>query len=228
MPLLYGPYAAWALDFAASDAAGLVDRSGNARHLANVQLAKAPDLREDAVVPLGPSKLTQGPLGSGTTWALNGELTVVCRAWFDGDVSRTQCFYQANFYPYAPSPVRNVPFTLATVSPDGALLFYQQHGANVADSWASTLVMPAGQWCWVSYRRALSGVVTLGINLTYQNSPVFSLPSSSDGVQLAVMNSNDGLTPLYWGGSMADMIVWSSRLSDAQLLPLYNAAMGVA
>lgn len=233
MPVLYSPLAMWALDFAESEAAGLQDRSGNGRHLVKVSLVdKGPDLIEGAVSPVGSTgagtKFVQGTLGSAdATWAITGPLTVVQRAWFDGDVSRTQVLYQSNYYPYGPSPVRCVPFTLATVAPGGALLSYAQHGANVADAYTFSLTMPVARWCFVSFRRAASGVLTLGVDDTYEDSPALPMPGpTAAGVQLALMNSNDGIAPLAWGGGKADAGVWDKRLTDAQLEPLYQQAMG--
>jgi hypothetical protein len=235
MPTLYSPLALWALDFASSEAAGLHDRSGNGRHLVKTTIAAfAPDLIEDAVSPVGSSgdgtKLVQGTLGSAdATWAITGAMTVAMRVWFDGDLSRTQVLYQTNYYPYTGlPPVRNVPFTLATVAPDGALLSYAQHGSYTADAYTFTLVPPVAQWCFVTFRRAASGVLTIGIDDVYEDSPVITLPGpTAAGVQLAVLNSNDGIAPLSWGGGMGDMGIWDTRLSDAQLVPLYQTAMGI-
>lgn len=234
MPKLYAPIAQWPLNFATTEAAGLADVSGNARHLAKVSLVGLEaDKVPQGVSPKGSSgtgsKFTAGVLGSAdTTWSnLTGPCTVVCRALFDGDVSRTQVLYQANFYPYAPSPVRCVPLTLATVGPNGALLSYAQHANNVADAWTSALIPPAGRWCWLSFRRAANGVMTIGVNLSFDDSPVFPMPGpNAPGIQLGVMNSNDGIAPLAWGGQLADLAVWDKRLTDEELLPLYRAAMG--
>lgn len=233
MPKLYAPVAQWPLNFATTEAAGLADVSGNARHLAKVSLVGvAADKVPQAVSPKGSagagSKLTAGVLGSAdTTWAITGPMTVVCRALFDGDVSRTQVLYQSNFYPYGPSPVRCVPFTLATVAPNGALLSYAQHGSNQADAWTSVLAPPALRWCFLSFRRAANGVLTIGVNLSFDDSPALPMPGpTAPGVQLGLMNSNDGIAPLAWGGQLADLAVWDKRLTDEELLPLYRAAMG--
>jgi hypothetical protein len=234
MPTLYSPVGLWGLNFAASEAAGLADRSGNAKHLTKVSLVStAADRVPGNVSPRGSSgagtKFVQGVLGSAdATWAITGPFTICCRALFDGDVSRTQLLYQSNYYPYAPSPVRDVPFTLATVGPDGALLSYTQHGSYVADSWTTTLKPPVGRWAFISYRRAANGVLTVGVDFTFQDSAAYGLPTTNPGVQLAVMNSNDGIAPLAWGGGLADLGIWGARLTDEQLQPLFRASMGRA
>ncbi len=234
MPTLYSPVALYGLDFSGSEAAGLADRSGNGKHLTKVSLVGTQaDRVPSAASARGSSgvgtKFVQGALGSAdATWAITGPFTVLCRVLFDGDVSRTQVLYQSNYYPYTPSPVRCVPFTLATVGPDGALLSYTQHGSNTADAWTSALKPPVGRWSFISYRRAANGVLTVGVDFTFQDSPVIALPTTAPGVQLGVMNSNDGIAPLAWGGGMADLGVWGARLTDEQLQPLFRAAMGRA
>jgi hypothetical protein len=206
-PTLYGPAAQWSLQTVGSNC--YADRSGNGRHLTGGAFTTIPDL-----IPSG-SAVTLATLTSVIAALVfpSGEFTLTCRVWWlNKATSQVVCdigdLGQATNY-------------LLGAGPAGEVVFI---GANIGGAmFTSSLMLPAQRWCFLSARRTTGGVVTVGIDGAYQDSPVMPLPTGIQG--RVIVGSVEGENGS-WKGALADMSLWARRLTDAELTGLRAVAMG--
>jgi hypothetical protein len=234
--------AAYALNITGADCN--LDRSTNARNFVTAgglasDMANVPDL----IAPMGAimGAATNGIYSGspryanqyGSHWKLEGELTVSFRWWLcapSGAEVKSPVYCNAD-----PTGTSSVAFQVAVVS--GNYLTYYAERLKVGQLFTSSLVVPTNQWVFITLRRRSNGTVRLGLGTTpyaagqtYQDSGALSLPQSSIGATNAWFcrfGYNVDASPVQpGGGPMADFVCWNRFLTDDELIPQYQAALG--
>lgn len=240
-PNLYSPLVAYPLDALDPDYGNFpgVDRqrfdvSGNNRPLSAVNVNMGADLRGAGhgcwVAQQSSNHIITDVASSGTNGyaalRLTGAMTLTCRAFISPQsISTGSSHYiscEANF---SDGSAAGNALWLFGVDGNGRLLYVRDTGTHVGGSYASTLAFPDGEWHFVTLRREASGVVTVGLDETYQTSGAIAPPTGGSNSYHSI-----GGTPSngeWWLGGIADLRVFNTRLTDAELVPLYRVAMGV-
>jgi hypothetical protein len=161
-----------------------------------------------------------GLVQAASVFRLTGALTVTCRAWYDGNALVNVVADQS----LAGVGLQyNTLFTVG-ISAGKAFYYREVNGAIGAVGVNSTVPMAAGRWYFLSWRRAASGDITIGVDDVYQT---FVVTPPVDGSASQLQVGRDAQPGQLMNGGIADLAVWGARLSDAQVLPLYRACMGV-
>lgn len=231
-PTVYSPVAQYALQGGVGDYTQVRrDRSGNNYHLTK----GTPDEDYDLINGQLCIKGVPGPGEGNATRLQRPAYTAALQITGDLTVS-----FRAKRLPGASGPIacmsgyfnlggneKNTLFTCSILSNGVLEVFWEQtHGVSFTRQ-SSTVLSPLNQWAWYTFRRnATTGVWTFGVNNGYENA--VAGPGTSGGSEAFLsIASQDEATDSYWGGDLADVSIWASRLTDAELLPLYKNAMGV-
>lgn len=224
------------------------DRSGNGYNLNPINAYNAPDLipgqccltpwkSYTAAPPVG--LYPQGMRRSVNTAALQiaGSMSVTLRAyvptWADAGAAANYMYLMGCAEYTDGSAAGNALYTMVLNNTAGRSLgYFCQNGVHVGVVYFSTLTTDDGQWHFFSLRRnAATGVVTLGVDGSYQSSAALALPSGGGNAKLYVgcppaatfpVFSDIGLT-----GGIADVCVWPVELTLAQVESLRAQAMGL-
>jgi hypothetical protein len=157
-----------------------------------------------------------------TNAALNitGDLTVTLRVWRKPGAADQVMFEMGNVS--GTGAAGNVIYLMGA-TPAGKLLYYRETGVQVGLSYVSALdVTP--DWCFCSVRRVAGGNLRMGVNGVYQD--IVATPSTG-GTNVFMTLGNEPNFGLVWQGGMADVSIWNTVLTDAQLEPLWRTAMGL-
>lgn len=118
----------------------------------------------------------------------------------------------------------------------GQIGYYAENGVHAGISFQTSMKLGSGAlttdglWHFVSFRRTAAGVVTLGVDGSYQTSGALALPTGGTTSKI-----NLGRPPYTPGagspdvgliGGLKDVCVWPGLLTDAQLLRLRRQSMG--
>lgn len=215
-PTLYGPLAQWALRGAPDTATTYADRSGNARHITSGTPVPVPSR-----IPgfTGITGKNPGLKLSGAGLRLLGEMTVTCKAWAVASAG-VQVIIDCS--KSGTGSANNTLFTVGISA--NAPFLYRETGSGVGVGTGMSSTVTPGRWTWLSWRRAASGDVTYGIDLTYQT---VTMTPATDGSAADITIGTDNEPGQPWLGGFEDLSIWGARLTDAQLLSLYTVAMGV-
>lgn len=223
-PTLYSPLAQWALQGAPDATRLYADRSGNNRHLTAGTSAPVPDLivGQTAIQPPTQAQAARLKRTGDVALALTGAMTVTCRLKRTGT---TGCISVQSGIFGAGATVNTL---CSLVLGAGVALAYQweQTTGNMSTV-TSPLVPPLNTWAFYSFRRAASGVPTFGLDTSYWTaSGSFPVPPGGSASFLTI-GDNDEVSDGPFSGAIADYCIWNVRLTDDELTPLRNAAMGL-
>ena len=119
----------------------------------------------------------------------------------------------------------------------GGVFYYSESGVKVGASFISTLPLTSsglssdGLWHFVAMRREASGVVTIDVDGSSQTSGALAPPTAGSTSRVFIgrpaMDPITTLTDIGLIGSVRDVCVWPSRLTDAQVLFLRKQSMGL-
>ncbi len=233
-PNLYGAVGMYALQGAGDPTPTRVyaDRSGYGYHLNAGQAAPHTDLipGQTCYYPLTYSATQAERLRRTTLTALqqiSGELTLTMRCKRDvgGDGA---IIVFSGIYLGGSDITRCTQYSLGSGA-DGALSMFWEAAAGATNNvtrFSSVGLVPAGQWGFLSFRRALNGVCTFGWNANYSSAAAAPLPVGGSQAYLNIGNSDEAGNVAF-EGDIADVCIWPARLTDDQLTPLRNAAMGI-
>jgi hypothetical protein len=222
-PTLYEPLAQWALQGWPNLSAVYHDRSGNNRHLTSGSPYGARDLIEGqrAITPRFSSRLQRAAdPGLRTT----GAMTFTCR------LKRVRARYGAvAVYSgiFGAGATQNTLYSLGIDAGGVPSYFYEATTGN-GISWAAAgLVVPLFEWVFFSFRRAASGVVTIGVNDTYVTSTALTPPPAAGGTNaFLTLGDQDEAADNHFYGVLADAGIWGRMLTNLEMDPLYRPAMG--
>ncbi|MEY4507971.1 MAG: hypothetical protein RLZZ450_93 [Pseudomonadota bacterium] len=230
-PTVLSPVAQYALQGGADLARVYLDRSGNGYHLTKGTPSATPDLISGQTAVVG---VSGAGIGNATrlqrpafTAALQitGPLTISARVKrTTGNSGVIACMSGI----FGAGNTRNTLFTCSILS-SGAMEVFWESTAGVSNQRDSAAgLVPLDTWCWVTWRRdTTDGRWTFGANLAYENTTP-GLGTSGGSEAFLSIACQDEAPDIFWAGGLADVSIWASRLSDAQLLPLYKNAMGIA
>ena len=224
-PTLYSPYGQWALQF--EDATVVrADRSGNARTLGAPAGVASPcpssrsQPQQSGLSALAMNRPEINLLGDA---APLGELTVTCKMWPRRD--DTGVINEQWIVMYAADASASQCIIGLT---SGLKMLYV---ADPSGGVASSLTVAEGQWGWFSLRRAASGDITFGylrqgdIAPTYETYAI-GLPAGTVP-NLRIGGKAFTSTDFRPRGSIEDVCMWRTRLTDAEMEPLWQAAMAL-
>lgn len=222
-PTLYSPAAQWALRGAPVTATTYADRSGNGSHLTGGTPIPAPGSTPGQLsVIFGPG--SAGSLSRTTDAALrlSAEVTVTLKCW-RRPAGTSQVLFELGGTG-GMGANGNVLYELG-VGSGGGLYYYSETGSQVGHAVGTSGLVPQ-TWSFISLQRdAAATDIRLGIDGAYENL-VGVAPTGGGQAFMTIGNEPDFGLP--WLGGLEDLCVWPTRLTDAELLVLRKAAMGIS
>jgi hypothetical protein len=213
-PVSYAPLGMWAMQ----SPSPLADRSGNARDLTGTvpSSSKRPDVQRGRTCVKG---VVAGYVQTDPVFRLTGAMTITARFWFDGN---------ADVNVIADQSLVGVGLqynTLFTVGISNAQLFYYReiNGAIGAVGVASTVNLEPYRWYFGSWRRAVNGNITIGVDGGSMQTFVVTPPVDGSSTRLTL--GTDPVPQIFRGG-FSDVAIWGARLTDSQTRTLWRASMG--
>lgn len=218
-PTEQSPWAQWACDGVESDAATVswdfTDRTGNGRGAGGASYRPVPDLRAGRMAA-GPGSFgtCTGPYLPGDNTTINGALTLCGRAFLPNRAAGT-------FQPL--------------ISADGCRLmgitaagyFASQHYQGSTN--VSSLFVPStmfGRWFWWSLRRSADRQT-----LRFQYETTFETISGASAGNPVYnrfnLGNNLSFSNELWLGGLADLSVWTTQLTDADMLRFRKISLGL-